>query len=185
MDYITIKEASEKWGVYPFLFKSSEDESWHAPDNKSDYESSDDIDYDQFWEEKHNRRRGFRDIDEWDTAKEITCFTLSDAENENDVFIPDINREIEYLLDCYKRFCEDVLRVHYVFADFLDNFFHIHSTFPNPVRAAMAYQNYKDAYKESQRHNYQRFAPISHRQIEYEVLWIKDSKGKLFTSPLE
>ena len=82
------------------------------------------------------------------------------------------------MLDKYKRFCEGVLRVHYVFADFLDNFFHIHSTFPNPVQAAAAYQNYRDTYKEAQRHNYQRFAPISHRQIEYEVLQIKDAKGK-------
>lgn len=163
---------------YSFLFKVSEDEPLCISDSDIDYESSDDIDYEQFWEDKHNWRRGYRDFGGQDEVKEITNFTLSEVENENDVFIPDINKEIEYLLDQYKLFCEGVFRVHYVFTDFLDNFFHIHSTFPNPAQAAAAYQNYRDAYKEVQRHNYQRFAPISHRQIEYEVLQIKDAKSK-------
>ncbi|MBP1736806.1 MAG: hypothetical protein H6Q60_687 [Oscillospiraceae bacterium] len=90
-----------------------------------------------------------------------------------------MSREIRELLRVYIGFCEDVLRVKYVFSDFLDHYFHVHSTFPTSTQAADAYQRFSEAHPpSSSQTRYQTFVPYFQLSSTFGTLTIQPEHGE-------
>jgi hypothetical protein len=84
-----------------------------------------------------------------------------------------MSHEIRELIREYMVFCEDVLRVKYVFSDFLDHYYHIHSALPTIAQAAEAYHRYAEEHPSAQGGvRYKSFLPYSQISSTYGILHI-------------
>jgi len=112
--------------------------------------------------------------------KELIVFEPSEFAQRDGEDIAELNAKIEYLFDEYNRFAEDILRVKYVYSDFLDNYFHLGNAFPNPHETAEAYEKYVlEMKKDKMRTIYERFVPTKSAFSNYGVLRIVENKREL------
>jgi hypothetical protein len=93
--------------------------------------------------------------------------------------IASMNRGIRDLIQEYISFCEDVLRIKYVFSKFLDHYFHVHNAYPNISQVAEAYQRFSKDYPPAvSQARYKAFVPYSQMSATFGVLNVAQNQGE-------
>ena len=92
--------------------------------------------------------------------------------------ISEINNYLKSQHKKYVDFCDDLLRVRYVFCDFLDNHFYVGDRFPDSQSAAKALKAFTNSHREaSGTPKYLYFTPIYRPYNDYDVIPLADEVG--------
>lgn len=82
----------------------------------------------------------------------------------------------------YILFLNDILRVHYVYSNFLDNYYHAHNRFPDEEEKVQAYQKFCEDHSDSSLPRYKRFMSSANMRLEYTTLTTEDGSHLLCKS---
>lgn len=99
--------------------------------------------------------------------------------NEADFYLieKNLNDELDLLFNKYIQFTEDILRIHYVFKDFLDNYIHTGTTFPNQYEIAKSYELFMK--KQSNETRFKKLIPAGNVSVSHGLVFTTQNKTEL------